>query len=265
MTSLVIDNSQVIVEDLIRKLNDLFPEGKHVGMTSVEDALDYINEERVDVVLMETVFPEMDSMEAVRRVKKMQKRKNVICITEHSEFALEAHLLYVSGYLLKPVKIEELKQAFDNLRYPIREKKQESLVIQCFGNFEVYVNGEVLEFKRKKCKELLAYLVDRKGASCTMGEVLGILWEDKPDTKSRRSQLRTLIYELKKTLEEKGFEKVLRRSHNVISLEVDKVECDYYLFLNCEQGETIRYRGEYMKQYSWAENTAAQLEYKCNE
>lgn len=80
MTSLVIDNSQVIVEDLICKLNALFPEGKHVGMTSVEDALDYINEERIDVVLMETVFPEMDSMEAVRRVKTMQERTNVICI-----------------------------------------------------------------------------------------------------------------------------------------------------------------------------------------
>lgn len=264
MTSLVIDNSQEIVDDMLFMLNALYPEEKHIGITSVDKALKYLEREKADVVLLNTIFAEMDGLEVVRRIKKLQDNTNVIFVTENPEYALEAHRLYVSGYLLKPIKEEELRSAFDNLRYPVKKVEQNKLQIQCFGNFEVYVNGKSLNFKRSKCKELLAYLTDRKGATCTMGEVLGVLWEDKPDTKSRRSQLRTLVYELKRTLEENGYEKVLQRGYNAISLNTKMIECDYYQFLNHEQGEVIQYRGEYMKQYSWAENTVAQLESKTD-
>ena len=41
------------------------------------------------------------------------------------------------------------------------------LTINCFGTFEVLHNGEILAFGRKKAKELMAILVDRKGAGMT--------------------------------------------------------------------------------------------------
>ena len=44
---------------------------------------------------------------------------------------------------------------------------------------EIFVGGRPLSFKRSKSKELLAYLVDRNGATCTNGEMLAVLWEDK--------------------------------------------------------------------------------------
>ena len=37
-------------------------------------------------------------------------------------------------------------------------------------------------------------------------------------------------------------------------------ECDYYELLNNEQDIEVQYQGEYMKQYSWAEVTAAELQ-----
>lgn len=76
--------------------------------------------------------------------------------------------------------------------------------IQCFGNFEIFVGGRPLSFKRSKSKELLAYLVDRNGATCTNGEMLAVLWEDKPDTASLHSHLRNLIFDLSHTLEDAG-------------------------------------------------------------
>ena len=82
-------------------------------------------------------------------------------------------------FLLKPANEADVRNVLENLRYP-PETAPVGIKIQCFGNFEIFVGGRPLSFKRSKSKELLAYLVDRNGATCTNGEMLAVLWEDKP-------------------------------------------------------------------------------------
>ena len=106
-----------------------------------------------------------------------------------------------------------------------------------------------------KSKELLAYLVDRNGATCTNGEMQAVLWEDKPDTASLQSHLRNLIFDLSHTLEDAGVTGLLIRGRSTLALDSSKVDCDYYNFLRGSRSATNSYRGEYMTQYSWAEVT----------
>ena len=128
--------------------------------------------------------------------------------------------------------------------------------IQCFGNFEIFVGGRPLSFKRSKSKELLAYLVDRNGATCTNGEMLAVLWEDKPDTASLHSHLRNLIFDLSHTLEDAGVNGLLVRGRSTLALDTSKVDCDYYNFLRGDRSAFNSYRGEYMTQYSWQRSPA---------
>ena len=116
-----------------------------------------------------------------------------------------------------------------------------------------------LENYRLKAKELLAYLVDRKGAGVTMGELSAVLWEEGPDTLSRQSNLRNLISDLRKTLCDVGAEGILLKTRNTIAIDADAVDCDYYDFLRHIPYAVNRYQGEYMSQYSWAELTAASI------
>ena len=131
--------------------------------------------------------------------------------------------------------------------------------IQCFGNFEIFVNGRTLAFKRSKSKELLAYLVDRNGVTCTNGEMLAVLWEDKPDTASLHSHLRNLIFDLSHALEDAGVTGLLIRGRSTLAIDTGKVDCDYYNFLKGDRSAINSYRGEYMTQYSWAEVTRSAL------
>ena len=48
-----------------------------------------------------------------------------------------------------------------------------------FGNFELFVNGKPVFFAREKSKEMLAYLIDRRGAVVNKKEIMGILFEDR--------------------------------------------------------------------------------------
>ncbi len=54
-----------------------------------------------------------------------------------------------------------------------------------FGYFDLFVDERPVMFKSAKAKELLAVLVDRQGGTVTTDQIIGTLWEDRPNDVSR--------------------------------------------------------------------------------
>lgn len=73
------------------------------------------------------------------------------------------------------------------------------------------MDGQPVRFGRTKAKELLAYLVDRRGAPVTASEACAVLFEDTGNTISNKSYFRTILHELMKALKEVGAEGILQR------------------------------------------------------
>ena len=143
------------------------------------------------------------------------------------------------------------------------EKGQDGkLAVRCFGYFDVFYGGEPLIFTRAKTKELLAYLVDRAGASCTSGEIELALWEDAGTVKDPKLYLRVLTNDLRAVLASIKMEDVLIRGRNQWAVRRSLLDCDYYRLLDGEAELDDVFEGEYMKQYTWAEETAARLEFR---
>ena len=142
-------------------------------------------------------------------------------------------------------------------RAALAENKK--LGVRCFGYFDVFYGDDPLIFTRAKTKELLAYLVDRGGAACTGGEIELALWEDAGAVKDTRHYLRILTNDLRAALASVGLEDVLIREHNQWAVRRSMLDCDYYRMLD---GGEDTFDGEYMKQYSWAEETLARLEFR---
>ncbi|MBQ9553100.1 MAG: hypothetical protein IJU96_10105 [Clostridia bacterium] len=99
---------------------------------------------------------------------------------------------------------------------------------------------------------LLAYLVDRAGASCTIAQVLAGAFEDSI-SRPYFNQLRNDLFQ---TLEELGVMDCLDVARGAAAIRRDRVECDYYDYLD---GKTNRKPTEYMTQYSFGEYTLATL------
>jgi DNA-binding SARP family transcriptional activator len=95
-----------------------------------------------------------------------------------------------------------------------------------------------------------------------MGELVSVLWEGRPDTASLRSQLRSLITDLRATLRSLGAEKVVIKGRDYIAVDPARVDCDYYRYLAGEKAARSVFRGEYMSNYSWAEITVGSLQQK---
>ena len=134
----------------------------------------------------------------------------------------------------------------EGLRYPVKLKSTKVIQVKCFGNFEVFHNGEPLKFAYSKSKELFAYLIDREGAAININELNAILWEE-----DHKSYLRNLISDIQKTLQSVGAGDVFKKRHNECYIDVDKVDCDAYEYHRNNPDAIRIYRGEYMMQYSW--------------
>lgn len=259
MNSLVVDDKQLAVNAVVRIVITLDPEGTCEGVRTADAALEYVRTHAVDVAFLDVEMPQMTGLELAKRIKDVRPNVNIVFVTAYEEYAFEAHKLYASGYLLKPVKEEDVRAALENLRHPVQLEKSDKLQVRCFGNFDVFVNDQPLKFKRTKSKEMLAYLIDRRGSRCTIGELVSVLWEDDAHSPSRRTQVRNLISDLRNALKDAGAEDVIVRGRDEIAIAPESVDCDYYRFLDGDPDAVNLYRGEYMSQYSWAEMTAGTL------
>ena len=71
--------------------------------------------------------------------------------------------------------------------------------------------------------------------------------------------IRQLIFDLKNTLKTIRAEDVLQHDTPYYRIDTNLVKCDYLSFLETGKPE---FRGEYMSQYSWAEETCGFLQFK---
>ena len=259
MYIIAVDDEKLALESIVSVIKEAVNECEVYGFMNPNDALNHISNNPCDIAFLDIKMRGITGLELAKKIKEIKPLVNIVFATGYSDYTIEAFSLAASDYLLKPIDVDQINRALSNLRNPVNRKASKKIRIQCFGNFEIFVDDKPLYFKRSKSKELIAYLVDRMGASCTMGELMAILWEDGIDDSSMRSNLRNIIADVKATFDSVGLKQLINKDRNVISLNVKEVECDYYDFLKHESYAVNKYRGEYMIQYSWAEMSLSRL------
>jgi two-component SAPR family response regulator len=261
MRFFVVDDEKFALDRMVRELKTASPESEVFAFSNQHDLLECAKEKPCDVAFLDVRMGSMTGGELAKKLKEFLPKLNVIFVTGYDEYANEAMKMHASGYLMKPVTSEDIKAELQDLRYPVFEKKNYLLYFRCFGAFEVFnQNGDVVCFERKKSKELLAYLLYKQGARCANQELHEILFEARAyDNDMENRMYQTLVSSLTSTLKANGAEAVLQRSYGAIKLDVTKVACDWYEYLVNKENGVPDYKGDFMKQYSWAERENGNL------
>ena len=255
MIAIAVDDEVLMLGALVKAISASPDISEVVKFSNCDEALEFAKNKSIDVAFLDINMRGMGGLALAEKIISFRPDCKIVFCTGYEEYAVPAFKLHASGYLMKPVTAEDIEAELQDLRYPIFEKKNYLLYFRCFGAFEVFnQNGDVVCFERKKAKELLAYLLYKQGKNCTNKELHEILFEEKTyesDMENRMYQ--TLVSSLNSTLKAIGAESVLQRSYGTIKLDVTKVACDWYEYLVNKENGNPNYRGEFMRQYSWAE------------
>ena len=132
----------------------------------------------IDVAVLDTKLTELSGIDFGQYLQDLYPYINLIYLSEDKELGYAALNQHASGYLLKPASRDNLQRELDDLRHPAVQKNQKRLFAQTFGNFELFADGKPVAFKYTKTKEIVALLINNRGAQTTNGEIIATLWED---------------------------------------------------------------------------------------
>jgi two-component system response regulator AlgR len=85
-----------------------------------EEALALIDNLKPDVVLLDIRMPGLDGLQVAAKLCERETPPAVVFCTAHDEFALDAFQVSAVGYLVKPVRPEDLQEALKKAERPNR-------------------------------------------------------------------------------------------------------------------------------------------------
>lgn len=259
MIALCVDDEPILLKALQRAVEKSPDITETFTFEDELDAMMWIREHPCDIAFLDIELHAISGLELAQRMRKVRPGLAIVFCTAYPQYAVQTIGMHIDcGYLLKPVQAKDVQAEIDHILQPLRKP----LRVVCFGSFEAFVNDKPLDFRRKKTRELLAYLVDRKGAFASANEICAVLWENAPDDTRSRDYFYHLLSDLKRALEKEHASSVLLTSSSGYGLDTSQVDCDYYRLLAGDEQAIQAFNGEYMNRYSWSEPTAAWLQRK---
>ena len=266
MLTICVDDEEIILEMTVSRCerNPKIDEVK--GFTNAKAAIKFLKEgNRADLALLDIDMPEMNGITLAAKLKDIQPDIAIIFVTGYAEYAVKAFEVHVQGYLLKPISEEKLAEEIDYVLAAVKKDvseekdKKPHIFMRTFGSFDMLVDDTPISFTRAKSKELLAYLVDRQGATVTRAEAFAAMYEDEEYSRAMQKQFDVIVRGLKQSLKNAGAEEVFEMQRGAMRVNPDTFTCDLYLFMEGDVATINSYRGEYMSAYYWAEFTEGLL------
>ncbi len=122
------------------------------------------------------------------------------------------------------------------------------IVARLFGPFSLTVDGEAVFIRSEKGRELLALLIEKRGAYLTTREAITSLWECEPDEASR-ARYRKVVSRLMSELKRNGIDYIVESDRGARRIVPEFIDCDYYDYRDGLIGPA----DEFLPEYSWSE------------
>lgn len=139
------------------------------------EGLEVIRKEKPDVILMDIRMPDMDGLTMLEQLRKEGIASKAVVLSAYSDFtyAKRAMELGVNYYLLKPVKIQELRKVLQQTEEEVREENSRGMLLNLESIARSALTG-ILE----KSDETTAALEKNFGVGPSDPMALFIVWLD---------------------------------------------------------------------------------------
>ena len=258
MKAIIVDDESWMIEQFREECGELRDIEVAGTFTSALQALEYARENRVDVAFLDAQMPGMNGMQLAAELRKLYSDMVIVFVTAYPEYIRDMLDVRSDYILLKPYTAQQVQDVLERVRY-LSKRIKKRIYIRTFGSFEVFADGVPMVFEGRRDKEILAFLTDRNGAVTDPASIFSAIWENREYSRITSSNYRKAMNNLERTLEKYDAGNIIIRNSSGACIVRDAVDCDYFDFLDRAPGYLTSFTGEYMTQYSWAEETLGRL------
>lgn len=230
--AVIIDDELLSIEKLKHVLEAFENVEVKGSFTEAGEALKKIALISPQLIFLDIEIPDMNGLELAMRLAEKVPDAEMVFVTAHEEYAVDAFEVAAFDYLLKPVTRKRMAKTLERLKYYINSGEQaaddEGSSICCFGGFEVRsaaAEGYTVTFNSSKVRELFAYLVSQKGRQAKKEAIMDDLWPEM-DYDKALVNLNTCIYQLRRMLAKAELDITVEYRSGCYTMKLGKVELD---------------------------------------
>nr|WP_316621045.1 response regulator [uncultured Ruminococcus sp.] len=115
---IMVDDRKLILTGGLPILEEVMPHATVMGFTQASEAVEYAKANRVALAFLDIELRNTSGLELCRTLLSINPRTNIVFLTAYSEYALDAWSTGASGFMLKPITPDGVREQLQNLRYP---------------------------------------------------------------------------------------------------------------------------------------------------
>lgn len=197
-----------------------------VFFDNAEDAFAWAEKNPFDLVFADVMLSGSENgLDLGGKLRRLATTCRIIYCTGYMQYAVDAINRGVAdGYLIKPVRTEDVRTLLDRFRHESRPaatlvhvRRDEKDGLALYDR-----KGEQLRIRRKKALELFAVLLEHDGESMTTEELCARLWEP-GEAAGKRQYLYTVANDLQSILTEHGAFGVVYRTGGGYAVDMTRI------------------------------------------
>ena len=120
MNVLIVEDNPASLRRVRRLVQEAAPSAALFAFSDSGDAMNFIREgESVpDVAFLDVEMPKPDGMQLADALLLRNGRANIVIVSAYTQYQEAAFRRFVSGYLIKPIRAEDVRVQLAHLRYP---------------------------------------------------------------------------------------------------------------------------------------------------
>ena len=115
---ILVDDSKVILSDGVAVLEEVMPNAAITGFIWPQEAIDYAKMNRVALAILDIELGTASGLDLCRTLLEINPRTNIVFLTAYADYSLSAWETGASGFMLKPLTPESVREQLGRLRYP---------------------------------------------------------------------------------------------------------------------------------------------------
>ena len=115
---LVVDDSRVILTENMAVLEEAMPDAAITGFVWPGEALEYAKMNRIALAFLDIELGSANGLDLCRTLLEINPRTNIVFVTAYVDYSFDAWKTMASGFILKPLTLESVKEQLNKLRYP---------------------------------------------------------------------------------------------------------------------------------------------------